>query len=131
MARIRYNINDLLEQLRLKNVSNIADVEYAILETSGQLSVILKSQKRPVTPEDLNLPTKYEGLPSALIIDGYIMLDNLKKTNLSVDWLQTELSKFGIKRLKDVLLASLDTEGKLYYQVKAAAEKRVKEALSS
>ena len=123
MRRQRYNINDLLEQLRSKNVANLSDVEYAILETSGQLSVILKSQRRPVTAEDLNLPTNYEGLPTTLIIDGYIFRENLKKVNLSVEWLQTELNKFGIKNIKDVLFCYIDTQGRLYYQEKADVEK--------
>ena len=123
LRRIRYNLNDLLEQMRAKNAPNIADVEYAILETSGDLSVIFKSQKRPVTPEDLNIPTNYEGLPINLIIDGYVNEKNLSRINLSVDWLQTELSKFGINNVQDVLFASLDTEGRLYYQLKSAAKK--------
>ncbi|CCO07315.1 YetF domain-containing protein [Desulforamulus hydrothermalis] len=118
LRRLRYNINDLLEQLRTKNFPNIADVEYAILETSGEISVVPKSQKRPVIPADLNIPTKYEGIPMTLIIDGYVFEQNLKKINLSREWLQTELQKFGIGDLKQVLLASLDTEGNLFYQVK-------------
>lgn len=130
MARQRYNINDLLEQLRSKNAPNIADVEFAILETSGQLSVILKSQKRPVEPEDLNVNTKYEGLPATLIIDGHIIHENLFKINLSLDWLRGELTKFGILNTEDVLFASLDTEGKLYFQVKGAAREKVKGVLA-
>ncbi|HHW48410.1 MAG TPA: DUF421 domain-containing protein [Clostridiaceae bacterium] len=113
-----YTINDLLEQLRIKNVQNIADVEFAVLETNGQLSVIPKSQKRPINPEDLNIPTKYEGLPLALIIDGKIIYENLNKAKLDVNWLQTELSKFGISNFKDVLFASLDSNGNLFYQEK-------------
>lgn len=124
LRRLRYNINDLLEQLRQKNVANIADVEFAILETSGQLSVILKSQKRPVIPEDLNIPTKYEGLPAALITDGHISRENLKKVNLNSEWLRDELAKFGINDPKDVFFASLDTQGNLYCQVKADVRKR-------
>jgi len=116
MRSQRYNINDLLEQLRSKNVASLADVEYAILETNGQLSVILKSQKRPVTPEDLNLTTNYEGLPTTLIIDGFIFHDNLRKINLDVRWLQTELGKFGINDLKKVLFSYIDTQGRLFYQ---------------
>lgn len=121
LARIRYNINDLLEQLRAKNVPNIADVEFAILETSGELSVIPKSQKRPIVPADMNLPTTYEGLPVTLIIDGYVFSKNLAKINLNEDWLKSELQKFGVKNFKEVLFASLDTEGKLFYQVKSKA----------
>jgi len=113
-----YTINDLLEQLRIKNIQNIADVEFAILETNGQLSVIPKPQKRPVNPEDLSIPTKYEGLPIALIIDGKINYGNLAKTNHDVNWLQTQLNNSGISNLKNVLFASLDSNGNLFYQEK-------------
>jgi len=113
-----YNLKDLLEQLRINNLPNIADVEYAILETSGQLSVIPKSQKRAVTPEDLNIKTKYEGLPVDLIIDGRILSDNIKKTGHDLDWLIGELKKRNIRNVKDVLFASLDTDGKLFCQQK-------------
>lgn len=113
-----YTINDLLEQLRIKDIHNIADVEFAILETNGQLSVIPKSQKRPVNPEDLKIPTKYEGLPFDLIIDGEINYNNLKKANLDVEWLRKELSNSGIDNLKNVLFASLDSTGNIYHQVK-------------
>ncbi|MFZ5650040.1 MAG: YetF domain-containing protein [Bacillota bacterium] len=121
MTRLRYNINELLEQLRAKNIPNIADVEFAILETSGHLSVIPKSQKRPVVPEDLHLPTKYEGLPVTLIIDGYVFQKNLARMNLSEEWLRTELLKLGVSDPGNVLFASLDTEGKLFYQIKSKA----------
>jgi len=117
-----YTINDLLEQLRIKNFQNIADVEFAILETNGQLSVIPKPQKRPVCPEDLNIPTKNEGLPIALIIDGEINYENLAKANHDVYWLKTELNKFGIRNLKDVLFASLDSNGNLFYQERQKLE---------
>ncbi|SHK00313.1 DUF421 domain-containing protein [Desulforamulus aeronauticus] len=119
MSRLRYNINDLLEQLRAKNFPNVADIEFAILETSGEISVIPKSQKRPINPADLNIPTKYEGIPMTLIIDGYVFEKNLGKVNLTKDWLKGELGKFGIQDVKQVLLASLDTEGNLFYQLKS------------
>ncbi|MDD4237495.1 MAG: DUF421 domain-containing protein [Desulfotomaculaceae bacterium] len=119
MQRSRYNINDLLEELRSKNFPDIADVEFAILETSGHLSVIPKSQKRQLVPQDLNLSTRYEGLPLALVIDGQVMDKNLQKAQLKPGWLKSELDKFGIKSFKEVLFASLDTQGKLFYQVKS------------
>jgi len=119
LKRLRYNINDLLEQLRAKNMSNIADIEFAILETSGQLSVIPKSQKRPVVPADLNIETSYEGLPTTLVIDGCVLRQNLQKINLSIDWLKSELKKFGVEHFKEVLFASLDSNGKLFYQLKS------------
>lgn len=114
LKKQRYNINDLISQLREKDVANISDVEYAILEPSGHLSVILKSQKRPVTPEDLNIQTSYEGLPYPLVIDGSVDYDNLERINLDPCWLQDELKKLGFQDFKQVLLASLDTQGRLY-----------------
>ncbi|MBS3969835.1 MAG: DUF421 domain-containing protein [Clostridia bacterium] len=118
LSKLRYNLTDLLEQMRLKNFPNIADVEYAILETSGELSIIPKSQKRPVTPEDLKIPTSYEGLSLPLIMDGHVKLNNLQKLNLDTKWLNAELNKFGINSTTEVLLASLDTKGELYIQKK-------------
>lgn len=119
LKNLRYNINDLLEQLRLKDVTNIADVEYAILETSGQLSVILKSDKRPVQPKDLNIAPAYEDLPRTLIMDGHVINQNLTLANKDISWLETELSKSGVKSFKDVLFATLDSQGQLFYQTKS------------
>lgn len=113
-----YTLNDLLEQLRIKNIPNIADVEFAILETNGQLSIIPKSQKRPVNAVDLNITTHYEGIPLDLIVDGNINQDNLKIAKLDNNWLMKELSESGINNVKDVLFASLDSEGNLYLQAK-------------
>lgn len=115
-----YTLNDLLEQLRIKDIPNISDIEFAILETNGQLSIIPKSQKRPVSPEDLNLNTEYEGLPLDLIIDGAVIDKNLKKANLGEHWLRQQLDKSGIRSFKDVLFASLDSRGNLYYQAKSS-----------
>ncbi|HBV98984.1 MAG: membrane protein [Peptococcaceae bacterium BICA1-7] len=119
LRRLRYNINDLLEQLRSKSMPNIADVEFAILETNGDLSVIPKSQKRPLVPEDINLPTKYEGIPTTLIIDGYVFKKNLANIHHSEEWLMDELKKYGVNDFKEVLFASIDTEGSIFYQAKA------------
>lgn len=118
MSREMYSMNDLLEQLRNKNIANISDVEFAVLETNGQLSIIQKSQKRPVAPEDISVSTKYEGLPISLIIDGKVILKNLSYVNLDIEWLKNELGKFGIHKLDDVLFASLDTNGNLFFQEK-------------
>ncbi len=123
LRRLRYNINDLLEQLRAKDVFDISDVEFAILETSGQISVILKSQKRPVQPADLGIETPFEGLPLTLIIDGRLIEENLVKANKTVGWLQDRLNKSGVKRIQDPLLASLDSHGELYYQLKDKVKK--------
>lgn len=118
MRREMCTINELLEQLRFHSVQNISDVEYAILETNGQLSVILKSQKRPVTPEDLKIDTKYEGHTIDLIIDGKLMKDTLKKMNIDKGWLDRQLMERGITDYSMVFYASLDTSGNLFIQKK-------------
>ncbi len=113
-----YTLNDLLEQLRSKDIYNIADVEFAILESNGQLSVVPKASKRCVTPEDLNLKVKYEAPATELIIDGDLIKESLKRINLDKSTLEVELNKIGIKSIKDVLFASIDCEGKLFCQAK-------------
>jgi Predicted membrane protein len=112
-----YNLTDLLEELRLKNIPNIADVEFAILENNGQLSVIPKALKRPTTPEDFYMTPKYEGLPHTLIMDGKLNRKALENSNKTLDWLNNELEKQDTK-IEDVFFASLDSSDKLYVQTK-------------
>lgn len=114
MARMRYNVDDLLMQLREKGAFNIADVEFAVAEPNGSLSVLLKSDRQPVTPRDLGLSTSYQGLPAELVVDGQVIKQNLVQNNLSEEWLYRELEKQGITSLQEVVLASLDTSGNLY-----------------
>lgn len=116
LRRQRYNLNDLMEQLRAKNFANIGDVEFAILETSGQISVIPKSQKRPAIPEDFKINTQYEGLPVNLVIDGHVLTQNLHTIGLDEKWLQGELKKLDLSGTKELLFASIDTSGKIFYQ---------------
>lgn len=124
MRKEMYTLNDLLEQLRSKDIPNIADVEFAILETNGQLSVLPKSQKRPLNAEDLQISTNYEGLPLDIIIDGEINMKNLRKANLDTGWLKAELKKFKIENVRNVLFASIDSSGNLYYQEKTEERKK-------
>ena len=119
LGRLRYNLNDLLEQLRLKNFSNLEEVDYAILETSGQLSVIPKLENKPVTKKDMNIKPTQNRLPVTVIIDGRTNSDNLHKTGLSNEWLSRELKKNKIASDKDVFFAYLNPEGKFLYQLKA------------
>ncbi|SDC59913.1 MULTISPECIES: YetF domain-containing protein [unclassified Candidatus Frackibacter] len=131
MKNSRYNIHDLMAQLRESGTFNIADVEFAILETSGTLTVMPKSQKRGITPEDLDLDTDYEGIPAIVINDGKINHKNLKKLDLNEEWLMSELKKQGVTKIKDVLLATLDTTGELYVTTKNAKEltKRIMDSI--
>jgi uncharacterized membrane protein YcaP (DUF421 family) len=123
LKKLRYNLSDLLEQLRVKNSPNIADVEFAILETNGELSVIPKSQKRPVTPVDMKLATQFEGLPYVLVMDGKIQKENLQKAKKTENWLEKELKKQNITKMSEVLLVSLDSSNSLYIQKKQDPKK--------
>lgn len=118
MRSIRYNLTDLLAQLRLAGYPNADDIEVAVLETNGKLSVVPKSQKRAVTPEDLGLPTRYEGLLVPLIKDGIVMHRNLKEIGLSEDWLLYQLRERNIQSLDDVFLATIDSDGELFIQTR-------------
>jgi len=124
LGKERFNINDLTEELRMKGVFDITDVEFALLETSGRVSVKLKSQKQSVTPSDLSIPTNYQGLSWNLIIDGEIIQKSLSDVKLNEGWLLDELNKKGISSAKEVLLASLNSEGDLYIALKDKTVKK-------
>lgn len=120
MHELRYTVDDLMEQLRVLGYPNIQDVEYAVLETNGQLSVVPKSQKRPVHAADLGVSTNYEGLPTPLVIDGRVDYQNLNLVGLDMRWLNEQLGQRGIMGPQQVLYAALDTTGNLYCQPKGA-----------
>ncbi|HHT27228.1 MAG TPA: DUF421 domain-containing protein [Firmicutes bacterium] len=121
---LRYNMNDLLEQLRVQGHADISDVEYALLETNGQLSVIPKAYARPLQPEDIDLTPTQDLLPVTLIIDGVIDDGALNRLRRDRAWLYTELSKHYIRSAQDVLFACLDKRGKLFYQLKETVTRR-------
>lgn len=113
LIKQQVGVEELVAALREKGYHRLDDVEHAMLEVSGKLSVVPKSQARPVTPRDLNLPTKYEGFTAVLISDGQVNTQNLEKVGLTENWLLTELLKRGVDGPEDVLFASLDTQGQL------------------
>lgn len=118
MKKTRLTIEELMMLLREKNAFNIADVEFAILEFDGKLSVQPKSQKQPVTPSDLKLSTSYVGMTRDLIIDGNVMRENLKAVSLDDSWLKGQIRAYGIPDIRDVFYAGLDTSGNLYVSKK-------------
>lgn len=110
-------INELQERLREKDVFNLGDVEYAILETSGQISILLKPEKRNVKAEDFNINAEYEGIAYDLVIDGKVMYDNLRKIGKEYKWLENQIKKFGMKP-EDVLIATINGDNSFYCQEK-------------
>ena len=121
MKKEKIAINELQERLREKDIFSIGDVEYAILETSGELSVIPKPGKRNLIPEDFKINPEYEGLPYDLVIDGKVMYDNLKAIGKDYNWLLSEVEKFNIKP-EQALVVTYDGKGQFFCQEKEGAK---------
>lgn len=118
IAKMHYNIAEVLAALRYHGIYNLSDVEFAVLEVDGNISVLKKSQHSSLTPKDLNIPTQYEGLSSVIISSGKILPENLRKNNLGYDWLENKLKEQGINDISRIFLASLATDGSLYVDLK-------------
>ncbi|WP_246021312.1 DUF421 domain-containing protein [Paenibacillus lentus] len=129
MKRQRYNLDDLLMQLRANNIDNVADVEFAILETSGQLSVIPKNQdsgggnsQDGNSPQDSNASViskiRYEEIPLSLIMDGKVQDLNLEQIGKTRFWLKNQIQARGVKDFKEIFFCSVDHQGKLYINLK-------------
>lgn len=110
MEKVRISLDELLSQLRIKNISDISDVEYAILEENGQISVIPKNSARNVTLADLNITSDEKGISHTIIADGEISNFNLSLSGHNKKWLTKELKKHKC-RLSDVFLLTLDDAG--------------------
>lgn len=114
----RLNLNDLLEELRMKDYYNLDDIEYAILETGGQITIIPKSELEPATRKDLNVNSTQNMLPVTLILDGKVNDRNLKLIKKDKSWLNKQLKKINISSTDQIFLALLDSQGKFVYQLK-------------
>ena len=117
LRKEKFTINELQERLRQNNVFNIGDVEYAILETSGQVTVIQKPEKRNAIPEDFGITPEYEGIPYDLVVDGKIMQDNLKAIKKNYNWLKKEANKLNIEP-EEALIITYDGKQQFFCQAK-------------
>ena len=128
LVRNRLPLTDLVEELRMRSIPNIADVEFAILETNGQISVLPKSSNRPVTPEDLKLQPAYEGLPIVFIMDGILQKSAFDLSGKDRAWLDKQIKKHQLKGIEEVLFACLDSSDHLYLQGKERYTKKKQQA---
>ncbi|RFU65320.1 DUF421 domain-containing protein [Peribacillus glennii] len=112
LKKEKYTADELLELLRKKNVFNVADVEFAILEPTGDLNVMLKKGKQPVTPEDLKLPVEPIAAPQIVIMDGELLERPLMEAGRNKSWLRSELENKGVS-MQEVFLGQLNDSGKL------------------
>jgi len=117
LKKERFTINELQERLRGNNIVNLGDVEYAILETSGEVTVIQKPEKRNTIPEDFNIQPEYEGIPYDLVIDGKIMEKNLKVIGKNYKWLKKQVEKFNMTP-EEALVVTIDGKGQFFCQKK-------------
>lgn len=123
MRHNRLTLDELFEELRTQGVTDISDVKYAVLETGGQLSVLLRTAAQPATPEQMRLDCEDDVfLPTVIINDGRLLRGNLRQTGHDEAWLQAQLSKNGVDAPSQVFLLSIDERGEIICIVKDSAK---------
>lgn len=114
MHSLRYDLDELNGHLRQQGILDPTEVQYAILETTGDLSVIKKADYQPLTKSDLNIHLPDPSFPVELIMDGVIIERNLRKQNHSKAWLEKQLADRGIFDVSGVTYAVIDSKGQLF-----------------
>ena len=116
MRKARFTVDELIEELRQKDVVDLATVQYAILETNGQLSVLLYPEHQPMTPKTFqNRKLEDTGLPTVIISDGCVLEENLQMLDLDHTWLQRRLSENNIPSARSIFLMTVDKQHQLYF----------------
>ncbi len=113
LFRVRLTGEELLRELRSKNAFNLSDVEFAIMETTGDINVLLKAGRKPVTPHDLAQKVAPQAEPQTVILDGNILDEPLASMGLNREWLRLQLEKMGVP-LNNVFIGQVDSYGDLY-----------------
>ncbi len=119
LKKSRFDVNDLLEECRIKGYFDLSEIDYAVMEANGELSFLPKF--KPVTAKDMNLKIEKQGLCANIIIDSKVMKENLKLVNKNQEWLNKELKIKGIS-LKEILLATIDINEKVVIYKKEDAK---------
>lgn len=123
MKRSRLTLDEVLEELRVQGVSSLDEVKYAVLETSGQLSVLLRADVQPATPRQMGLNVADDVfLPVILIDNGRLMGKNMEKMGLDEKWLQKQLKAHKAHRVQDVFLMTVDRSGTVVLAKKEAVK---------
>ena len=123
MKKNRFTLNELTEELRNQSLLDISKIKFAILETSGKLNVIPFPAEKPVTAGQMGISVDDTGYPLALIMNGRVLSDNLKKCKKNEEWLQKELKSRSVKAPDEVYYMSLNSAGQIYF-LKAEKEKK-------
>lgn len=114
LRKMKFRVSDILELLRNQGVFDLNEVDYAIVEPNGSLSVLKKPEHLPLTPKDMNIPVNPTGISTELIYDGVLIEENLRQMNKDKKWLMKELKKHGVYDASEVFLATLNDAGSLY-----------------
>ncbi len=105
LKKLRYSLTELLSTVRAAGYPDIQDIEYAILEPNGQISVLSKEDLRPLTPKDLNIETSYCGLPITIIAEGRIETNNLSLIEKNEQWILNEIKRHGYDKVESIYFA--------------------------
>jgi uncharacterized membrane protein YcaP (DUF421 family) len=111
MERLRFNMDDLVKELRLQGILNIKNVQFAVIETNGKLSIVTVADQRGVKLSDLSIKGEEEKMQFVLISGGKLEKDNLKQINKSQKWIDEQLKKENLNSYKEVLYMSADSDG--------------------
>ena len=122
MQKNRFTVDELMEELRQQGVTDLSTVEYAILETSGRLSVLLYPAHQTAEAGQLYTPEADGGLPIPVINDGRLIRENLKTRGVDEIWLKRQLKERGFSKYEDVFLMTLDQDLKVYFTPKEAGQ---------
>lgn len=114
LKKMKFRASDILELLRNEGVFDLNEVDYAIIEPNGKISVLKKPEFLPLTPKDMNIPVQPTGISTELVYDGKIIEENLKQMNKDKKWLMDQLKKHGIKDVSEAFLVLLNDAGSLY-----------------
>lgn len=114
LKALRITINDLMEQLRIGGSPSISEVDFAVMESNGDLSIIPKAENRPLTPSDMSIGKEKEIMPVVFISDGILYKKNVQKSGWNIDRLKAELQSMGIANYTQVFLAFCDGNAKLH-----------------
>ncbi|MDD4564567.1 MAG: DUF421 domain-containing protein [Eubacteriales bacterium] len=126
----RITVTDLMQHLRIKNYPSFADVDYAVLEANGELSVIPKPEKAPVTLGDMNIPSSSSIMPMILISDGNLYKKNLALLGKDEKYLKKELSRIKITDYSQVFLCFFDEKSQLHVYPKDKGKKNMYKEVS-
>ncbi len=114
LKKMEYRASDILGLLRNKGVFDVSQVDFAIVEPNGQISILKKAQYQPLTPKDMSIPVAPSGISTELVYDGMIIEENLRQLNKDKKWLMDQLKMYNIHDVSEVFLVTLNPAGSLY-----------------